>query len=485
MAGKTAILAIRVLSDARGGKKGLDDTGKSVEQLQGKLSKAGDIAVKSAAVTEAAVLALAVSAGRAAAEAEQSAGAAAAAFGQHVDAINAAAEAAPRSVGISTRAYQQLAAVFGSQLRNMGVSGDRLAGQTTDLIALGADLSAMYGGTATEAIEAISSLLRGERDPIERYGVSIKQASLDAWEAAHGLDGLTGAAKTQADTQATLALLLDQTSTAQGTFARETDTASGAMQIAAAEWENAQAQLGEALLPIMVDGARIVADFSGELAEHRDLVVPLVGFLGGLAAAVLLVKGAVELWQAATVTYTAVQWALNVAMNANPIGLVITAIGLLIGLVIVIVANWDQLSAAVQDFGAGVAEWLQPAIDAVSGFIGWVWEGVQAVGALFGSAPGDMFSDPGMLGMHVGVDYSMPPTALADSLTIGQFDEAGRPAIFGRAGAGGPQLREGDTYNVNITGALDPVAVGRQVDHAIGRYRRTTGAAPAAGGRWA
>ena len=117
----------------------------------------------------------------------------------------------------------------------------------------------------------MSSLLRGERDPIERYGVSIKQADVNARLAAMGLTGLEGEAAKAAERQATLALLTDQTSSALGQFERESDTAAGAQQRATAEWENAQAKLGEALLPTLVDLAGIlekVRNMGG--SERRD-----------------------------------------------------------------------------------------------------------------------------------------------------------------------------------------------------------------------
>lgn len=164
------------------------------------------------------------------------------------------------TVGIAKQDYFQLAAVFGSQLKNMGVSADQLAPKTNQLVTLGADLAAVYGGTASDAVEAISSLLRGERDPIERYGVSIKQASIDAYELAHGLDTSTASAKTNSDMQATLALLFDQTKDAQGQYADQLDTTAEAQQRANAKWKEAQAQIGEKLLPVVTDLTNFASD---------------------------------------------------------------------------------------------------------------------------------------------------------------------------------------------------------------------------------
>jgi hypothetical protein len=79
-----------------------------------------------------------------------------------------------RAVGLSTADYDQLASVIGSQLQNAGGT-DRSTSSTprpTTLIKKGADMSAVFGGSAADAVDALSSVIKGEFDPIEKYGVS-------------------------------------------------------------------------------------------------------------------------------------------------------------------------------------------------------------------------------------------------------------------------------------------------------------------------
>ena len=54
----------------------------------------------------------------------------------------------------------------------------------------------------------------------------------------------------------------------------------------------------------------------------------------------IAVQGVTKLW-------TAAQWALNVALNANPIGLIIIAIAALVGLVVLVINKWDEWGAAL------------------------------------------------------------------------------------------------------------------------------------------
>jgi len=74
---------------------------------------------------------------------------------------------------------------------------------------------------------------------------------------------------------------------------------------------------------------------------------------------------------------TVVQWALNAAMAANPIGLIIAGIVALIAIIIVLVKNWDKVKEAAKKV------W-----DAVVGFVKAAWEGIKKIA----SAIGDFFS---------------------------------------------------------------------------------------------
>lgn len=206
---------------------------------------------------------------------QQSAGAVDAIFADSAATIHKWAAAAAADVGLSQNAYNELASIVGAQLKNLGVSTDEVAGKTNELITLGADLAAQFGGSTSDAVNALSSLLRGERDPIERYGVTINDARIKAKLLEMGLGDLEGAALEQAKSQATLALLYEQTAAAQGTFARESDTLAGAQQRQQAAFENLQAKLGTAFLPLMTTLANTLAeDVAPELEKLLDEIGP-------------------------------------------------------------------------------------------------------------------------------------------------------------------------------------------------------------------
>jgi hypothetical protein len=80
--------------------------------------------------------------------------------------------------------------------------------------------------------------------------------------------------------------------------------------------------------------------------------IGLQGIMGmiNLAPGVLAIVNMVTLLKDATILQTAAQWMLNIAMNANPIGLIITGVAALIGLVAVVITYWDDWGAALSIF---------------------------------------------------------------------------------------------------------------------------------------
>jgi phage-related protein len=180
---------------------------------------------------------------------QQSVGAIDAVFKGSAGQMHEWAKGAATDVGLTQDEYNQLGTVIGSQLKNGGTAMDELAPKTSALIGTGADLASMFGGTTADAVGALSSALKGERDPIERYGVSLNQAKIDAEAASLGFAKVGGTLSAEATQAATLSLIMKQTADAHGNFASEADTLAHKQQVLNAQWADGKAQIGAALLP--------------------------------------------------------------------------------------------------------------------------------------------------------------------------------------------------------------------------------------------
>ena len=244
---KTAVLAVKIISDTTGARKGLDETG----GLVGKLGGIGTAAVAGLTAAAVAVGAIAVTGIQAAGDLEQSIGAIDTVFKGGAGQMHAWADDAAVAVGLTKNEFNTLGTLIGTQLKNGGTAMDELGPKTNELIGLGADLASMFGGTTADAVGALSSALKGERDPIERYGVSLTQASIDAKAAEMGFVKVGGALSAEANQAATLALIMQQTADAHGNFAAEAGTMQGQQARLTATLENTRATIGMALLPVV------------------------------------------------------------------------------------------------------------------------------------------------------------------------------------------------------------------------------------------
>ena len=97
------------------------------------------------------------------------------------------AATAGEQLGLSFTAYGQNATRLGAQLQNMGFDTQGAADATENLLQHAADLSSVYGGSVTQAVEAMSAVFRKELDPIEKYGVTLKAAAIQARADSEGI----------------------------------------------------------------------------------------------------------------------------------------------------------------------------------------------------------------------------------------------------------------------------------------------------------
>jgi len=113
----------------------------------------------------------------------------------------------------------------------------------------------------------------------------------------------------------------------------------------AASFGDAKESIGAALLPVLEQLAPILQKIAGFVEQNATWLVPLAG-------AVLAVVAAVKAW-------TVVQTIINVLMTANPIGIIIVAIGALIAIIVLLVTHWDEVAAvasAAWDVIVGAAQ---------------------------------------------------------------------------------------------------------------------------------
>ena len=410
----------------------VDSSGKKAGSKWGNALKAG-AAVGVAALGAVVVKTLSDSV-TAASEAQQAVGGVEAVFGKYADGVLRDSKKAAQGLGLSAASYNELITVSGAMLKNKGI--EDFAEQSKGLITVGADLAAMFGGTTKEAVDALNSAMRGESDPIERYGIALNAAAIEAEAISLGLvknvknldvikaaqntavlaqrkynaalkengkgsdealaaesslirskaaltkalDGqkveLTGAQKAQAS----LSLVQKQSADATGAFAKESDTLAGQQQRLGAEFDNLKVALGTALLPALTEGAGTAR----LLVRNFDLIGPVLGVVAAgmltFKAASLAAAAATAVQAAGTTAATGATWSLNAALRANPIGIVVTLLTALgVGLVVAYKKS-DTFREIVDNAFSGVKAAASVMWDGIKFVFKAMKDGFEAVG---------------------------------------------------------------------------------------------------------
>ena len=290
MAGDKREVRVAVVGDAA-------QLQRELKKAEGHLSGFGDNAKKSGDILKSALFGGAVLYGAkklvdAAGELEQSIGGTAAVFKEASGAVNDFTKNSADLVGMSENAARTITSRLGASLKGFGMSTEDAAKTAIDLTKTGADLAATLGGKSSDAVAALGSALRGEYDPLERFGIALKASQVNAKAVSMGLAESETSVTAYAKGQATLALITEQSAFAQGQFGREADTAQGQAQRAQAKTEDAAASLGKSMLPIYTkiqETIGFVADAFTALPGPAQTAV--LGFAGVIAIGPSIVEG--------------------------------------------------------------------------------------------------------------------------------------------------------------------------------------------------
>ena len=259
-------------------------------------------------------------------------------------------------------------AVYG---KAAGLTGSELGTFSTDLVKLSGDLASFSNVDVQTAADALKSGLAGESEPLKKFGILMNDATLKATALKMGIIKTTKQALTpQQKVLAANRLIFEQTTDAQGDAARTSGSFANRQRQLTATLENMKAELGTALLPIVEKFAGWLTKVAGFLAKNTGLVKAGAVAIGVLAAGVLAANAAVKVWtvtqnlsNGATKLFTGSTKGLNAALRANPIGLVVTALGLLIPAIKLAYDKSETFRGAVDTlFSAlkGVWDFLSP-----------------------------------------------------------------------------------------------------------------------------
>lgn len=204
--------------------------------------------------------------------------------GDSAKGINDWAKTTGRSIGIAQADALDAAGNFANMFQIIGKGGPEVADMSKKMVQLAADMASFNNASPQETLEALAAGLRGESEPLRRFGVALDDATLRQ----KALD--LGLVKTTKETlppaikmQASYALILDQTSKQQGDFARTSDGLANRQRVLAAEFRDLQTRIGAGLAPVAEKLVDLFSDAIPVVEEMAAKVGGAVQSFGGLA----------------------------------------------------------------------------------------------------------------------------------------------------------------------------------------------------------
>jgi hypothetical protein len=441
-------------------------------------------------------------------------------FGDAADEMNAFSQSAIDNLGLARQTVLQMATPLGAMLTAQGVDVAEAQRMTEDLITRGRDIKSLFNASSTEEVlQAISAGLRGETEPLRRYGVQLSEAALQAEALSSGLIQVEGdttkvmsaqlaaqkAARTYAEAvekhgansskaqeaqmameianqklaaaiedksipaldaetkmRAAYNIIMEQSSIAEGDYARTKDSYANQAERAKEQTKEMAAELGENLMPTVQKVLGFVSDLVDKFNNLSE----------GQQNAILI--------------------GLGFAAVAGPITTVIGAVQSLMGVLTALAARWGLVSTAATT--AATAQGRAAAAGGAAA-VGGVGFGSAALAGTAAFAGGYLLAKETGFADWAGEKIANSFLGSAISAVVPGLAEGGTTTSAGTVlvGEEGPELltlprgaevrpldKTGDTYvtmNVNVTGraADDPAALARELDRLHRRATATVG----------
>jgi hypothetical protein len=261
----------------------------------------------------------------------------------------------------------QVAELTGSfvKLANMGFK------PTNDEMTKLGDLASSTGKGFDQLSEAVIDAQTGEFERLKEFGI---RASKQGDQVQFSFKGVT---KTVQNTETSIQkylLSLGELNGVSGAMAAISETTGGKLSNLEDNATSLYLTIGESLKPVISD---IISGLSGFIdvlksavlwmVANKDTIGLVAVVVGGAAIAYGVYTLATNAAAIGTTIWTATQWLLNAALTANPIGIVVVAIGALIAGVIYAYQSFGKFRGVIWAVWAVIKEFASIVIDVYGG----------------------------------------------------------------------------------------------------------------------
>lgn len=245
--------------------------------------------------------------------------------------IHEIGQTSAQSMGLSTDAFNAAAVRFSAFAEAVAGPGGDVSSTIQDITGRATDFASVMNLDVDQAMQVFQSGLAGESEPLRRYGIDVSAAAVETFAFANGIAEAGTQLSEAQKIQARYGLIMQQTEQMAGDFANTSDSLANSQRIFAAEMENAQAVIGNAMVPGLEALNGVLIPIVQAFTEAPQPIQAVVGSLvllgGGILTVTSRIAPMIIAMQAAGITMTSLSVkAKGLAASLGPLGVVFAAL---------------------------------------------------------------------------------------------------------------------------------------------------------------
>ena len=207
-------------------------------------------------------------------------------FAENTDAVMKWSEASINQMGLAQQTALDMAASYGDLGSAMGITNDKNMEMSTSLVQLAADMASFKNISVDRAAVALNGIYTGETESLKAMGVVMTEANLEQYAMNQGIEKNIKDMSQQELVMLRYNYVLDQTTNAQGDFARTGDSTANQMRKAKETLKQLATTLGQQLIPVVNRVLTALNNMLSGLLNMDEGTKKLVITIGAMVAAI-------------------------------------------------------------------------------------------------------------------------------------------------------------------------------------------------------
>ena len=198
-------------------------------------------------------------------------------FGSMADEVEAFANTAVRSYGMSALTAKRMASTFMAMSNGMGIAQEAGKNMSLQLTALAGDMASFYNVGQDIAQTALNSIFTGETESLKKFGIVLTETNLEAFALSQGIKKSYQAMSQAEKVALRYNYVLNATKNAQGDFARTSGSWANQIRLLKEQWTQFLGILGSGLIKILTPMVKALNQMLASLISIGNAITKVFG----------------------------------------------------------------------------------------------------------------------------------------------------------------------------------------------------------------